>query len=327
MKRSLEAIVLALALSMPAAEGWAWGATGHEWVSGIAIEKLPDSVPAFVRSPEAAAEIAVMGRELDRSKGAGKTHDAERDPGHYVDLADDGTVMGVLPLAQLTVTREEYDTLLRAKGFTQYKAGYLPYSIVDGWQQIRKDFAYWRALKKGIETATSPEERAWFEADLRLREKLTLRDIGIWSHYPGDASQPLHVSVHYNGWATSRTPTATRPGRFTPISKPSSSKPTCLEQPSPMPSAHSSPAIARSSPACSYCCAPRWPGSRLCTASRRKAASRRAIRAASPSLPSASLWAPLPSATRSLRHGWTAPTRLWAIRWSTFATSRAARCG
>jgi hypothetical protein len=34
---------------------------------------------------------------------------------------------------------------LRAKGFTQYKAGYLPYSIVDGGQQIRKDFANWQA--------------------------------------------------------------------------------------------------------------------------------------------------------------------------------------
>ena len=53
------------------ANALAWGATGHEWVSGITIEKLPDSVPAFIRTPEAAAEIAVMGRELDRSKGAG----------------------------------------------------------------------------------------------------------------------------------------------------------------------------------------------------------------------------------------------------------------
>ena len=31
-----------------------WGATGHEWIGGIAIEKLPDSVPAFVRTPESA---------------------------------------------------------------------------------------------------------------------------------------------------------------------------------------------------------------------------------------------------------------------------------
>jgi hypothetical protein len=113
---------------------------------------------------------------------------------------DDGPVVGLLPLSQLPTSREEYDTLLREKGFTQYKTGYLPYSIIDGWQQIRKDFAYWCAAVKGAETATTPEEKAWFEADRRLREKLTIRDIGIWSHYVGDASQPLHVSVHYNGW-------------------------------------------------------------------------------------------------------------------------------
>lgn len=197
MKAALTGILLAIGAS---GNAWAWGATGHEWISGIAIEKLPESVPEYVRSPKAAAEIAVMGRELDRSKGSGKTHDAERDPGHFIDMTDDVSVIGVLPLAQLPATREEYDTKLRAGGFTQYKAGYLPYSIVDGFQQLRKDFAYWRALTKAIETATTPEERAWFEADRNLREKLTLRDIGIWSHYPGDASQPLHVSVHYNGW-------------------------------------------------------------------------------------------------------------------------------
>lgn len=199
----LRIAALAIVLTAgPTADCWAWGATGHEWVSGVAIEKLPDTVPAFIRAPEAVAEIAVMGRELDRSKGAGKTHDAERDPGHYVDLADDGSVEGVLPLAQLPPTREAYDTLLREKrqGLTQYKAGYLSYSIIDGFQQLRKDFAYWRALTKAIETAQTPEERAWFEADRRLREKLTLRDLGIWSHYGGDASQPLHVSIHFNGW-------------------------------------------------------------------------------------------------------------------------------
>jgi hypothetical protein len=68
--------------------------------------------------------------------------------------------MGVVPLAKLPLTREAYDTELRAKGFTQYRAGYLPYSIIDGWQQIRKDFAYWRALTKAIESAATPEERA-----------------------------------------------------------------------------------------------------------------------------------------------------------------------
>src|SRR5262245_5694596 len=113
----LRALTL-LAFFAESDEAWAWGATGPEWISGIAIEKLPDSVPAFVRTPEAAAETAVMGRELDRSKGAGKEHDAERDPGHYADLHDDGAVMGALPLDKLPDTREAYDTELRAKGFT-----------------------------------------------------------------------------------------------------------------------------------------------------------------------------------------------------------------
>ena len=207
MKQKAATALLALALGVGAGrEGWAWGATGHEWISGIAIERLPDSLPGFVRTTEAAAEIAVMGRELDRSKGTGKTHDAERDPAHWISLADDGSVVGVLPLVELPQTLEDYDTLLRAKGFTQYRAGYLPYAIVDGWQQIAKDFAYWRAASKGAETAATPEERAWFEADRRLREKLTLRDIGVWSHYAADAAQPMHVSIHFSGWGNFPNP-------------------------------------------------------------------------------------------------------------------------
>src|SRR5262245_28383441 len=152
-----------------AGTAWGWGATGHEMVSGIAAELLPDTLPAFLRTPEVAAEIAVLGRELDRSKGAGKTHDAERDPGHYVDLDDEGSVFGVLPLSRLPPTREEYDTLLRQGGYTQYRAGYLPYSIVDGWLQLRKDFAYWRADVVGARTATDPAERAWFDLDRQRR--------------------------------------------------------------------------------------------------------------------------------------------------------------
>ena len=60
-----------------------------------------------------------MGRERDRSKGAGATHDKERDPGHYIDLTDDGRVEGIVPLDKLPVTREAYDTQLRAGGSTR----------------------------------------------------------------------------------------------------------------------------------------------------------------------------------------------------------------
>lgn len=193
-------LLAALALLSPASPAFAWGATGHEFVSGIAAEVLPPEIPAFVRTPAAVADIAVFGRELDRSKGAGPTHDSERDAGHFVALTDDGSIAGVMPLEEIPLTREAYDTALRKKGFDQYRAGYLPLAIVDGWEQLVKDFAYWRAASVGARTAATAADRAWFDADRRRRETLTVRDLGIWSHYVGDASQPLHVSVHFDGW-------------------------------------------------------------------------------------------------------------------------------
>ena len=214
MTHWLYAALIAAAVTLVGQPCAAWEHTGHEWISGIAIEKLPESVPGFVRTPQAMAEIARMGNEPDLWKGAGRTHDAERDPAHFINLADDGAVMGVLPYSELPPTREQYDTLLRAKGFTQYRAGYLPYSIVDGWQQVAKDFAYWRAALKGVETAATAEDRAFFEAERKLREMLALRDIGVWSHYPADASQPLHVSVHFDGWGNYPNPNGYTTGKI-----------------------------------------------------------------------------------------------------------------
>ena len=52
----------------------------------------------------------------------------------------------------------------------------------------------------GEKFAKSDADRAWFAADRKLREMITIRDFGVWAHYVGDASQPLHVSVHYDVW-------------------------------------------------------------------------------------------------------------------------------
>ena len=209
MKQKAATALLALALGVGAGrEGWAWGATGHEWISGIAIERLPDSLPDFVRTTEAAAEIAVMGRELDRSKGTGKTHDAERDPGALDRrLADDGSVVGVLPLAELPQTREDYDTLLRAKGFTQYKAGYLPYSIVDGWQQVAQGLRLLaRRLEGRGDGGHARGARLVRGRSAAAREAHACATSASGATIAGDASQPMHVSVHFSGWGNFPNP-------------------------------------------------------------------------------------------------------------------------
>ena len=207
-------VVFACALVVGAAPiaADAWGADGHRIINGAAMQALPATLPPFVRTPDAIAEVATLGPEADRLKGAGPSWDADEDPGHFLDLDDDGTIAGVVPLAQLPASRQAFDTAVRrghaleTRAADEYVTGFLPYSIIDGWQQIAKDFAIWRVDAYAETHAASDAERATFATDRRLREVLTLRDIGYWGHFVADGSQPLHVSVHYNGWGTYPNP-------------------------------------------------------------------------------------------------------------------------
>lgn len=190
-------LVAVVCLTSPA---HAWGPAGHRWATGVAMEGLPTEVPAFLKAPAAVAAIAEIANDPDRTRGSGKTHDHERDAAHFIDLTDDEKALGVVPFAALPETRAEYDAALNAGGTDQYKAGYLTYAIVDGYQQLVKDFAYWRALRVGEKKGATANDRAWFRTDRLLREQLTIRDLGIWSHYVGDTTQPHHTTVHYDGW-------------------------------------------------------------------------------------------------------------------------------
>lgn len=101
-------------------------------VSQLAIQNLPTEIPCFLRSAKAAETIGEFGRELDRSKGTGNSHDHDFDPGHFINLSDDFAVGGVLPVEVLPATREDYNSALRAVGTNEYRAGFLPYPIIDG---------------------------------------------------------------------------------------------------------------------------------------------------------------------------------------------------
>lgn len=199
MKRLAAAALALLAVATPTAL-FAWGSTGHRIIGELAIKALPADLPAFLRTRQAALDVGELSREPDRSKGSGKLHDADRDPGHFVDLDEDGKVLGGPPMLPLAATRAEYETQLRAAGLDQWKAGYLPYSIIDRYQQLTTDFAYWRVLSAAEKNSAWKKNRGWFKADRIRREALILKGIGELSHFVGDGSQPLHVTTHFNGW-------------------------------------------------------------------------------------------------------------------------------
>jgi hypothetical protein len=69
------------------------------------------------------------------------------------------------------------------------KIGYLPYAILENYEKLRNAFRFWR-------TAKTPQDRESARAN-------AVYVAGILGHYVGDASMPMHMTIHYNGWADS----------------------------------------------------------------------------------------------------------------------------
>ena len=164
------------------------------------MRALPTDTPGFLRTPYAALEVGELSREPDRAKGSGRIHDHDRDAAHFVDIDEAGKLLGGPSFRPLPATRADYETALRAAGLDSWKTGYLQYSIIDRAQQLTLYFGYWRVLKAAEANPKWRANRRWFAADRRRREALILSTIGELSHFVGDGSQPLHVSIHYNGW-------------------------------------------------------------------------------------------------------------------------------
>ena len=191
------ALLLLAAVPAPA---FAWSNPGHRMIGQEAARALPPAVPAFLRSPAGIEAIGELSREPDRVKGSGKVHGSNLDPAHFVDYEEDGRILGGPTLEALPPTRAAYETALRAVGQDSWKAGYLPYAIIEKYQQLVTDMGYWRMGMAAEGREKNKVRRAWLRADRLRREQLMLVTIGFLSHYVGDGSQPLHVSAHYNGW-------------------------------------------------------------------------------------------------------------------------------
>ena len=193
------ALAIALTLAVPGM-AFAWGSTGHYLISRAAAESLPSTLPGFLRSAAAIDEIETLGAEEDVMKGSGESWDDDNDPGHFLDVNDDGTVAGVVRLDRLPNDMKAFAQALESANTSPYAVGFVPYQIMDGFERARKDLAYWRVDNYMAAHAATAAARTSFARERALRETLTLRDIGDFGHFVADGSQPLHISIHYNGW-------------------------------------------------------------------------------------------------------------------------------
>lgn len=180
---------------------WAWGRKGHEIVPTEAALALPDTMPAFFTKN--ADRLTALGSQPDRWRFKELKHLAGANiPDHYMNW--EPVKEKELPTDRYAYARMIQDSdLERGDSGPQYN-GTLPYRMAELFEGLVAEFALYR-----MELERTPDGGA--NALLRQLEENAIYTAGILSHYVADATQPLHASVHHDGWDEKFEP---NPGGF-----------------------------------------------------------------------------------------------------------------
>ncbi|MGA2277269.1 MAG: nuclease [Terracidiphilus sp.] len=160
----------------------AWGNGGHRMINRLAVTSLPADVPAFLRAPEAIAEIEYLGPEPDRWRSPAEPElSAAQAPEHFIDL-ELAEALGALPHRRL-----DFEASVYASGQRPEKIGLQPWEATEVWERLKAAMREYRALAARHQETRPAEQAVIFYA-------------GWLGHYVGDGSQPLHTTIQYNGW-------------------------------------------------------------------------------------------------------------------------------
>ena len=200
-------LLAAVACASPAA---AWDYEGHCAANRIALASLPADFPAFVREPANAERIAWLSSEADRWRSTPDLPARHCNaPDHYIDLED--LARAGLDAATVSSFRYEFAAqYVRGRDAhpenfapidpaqnsdrTREWSGFLPWTINEYFGKLRGNFARLKVL----EELGTPEDVAQTKASI-------VEMMGIMGHFLGDAAQPLHTTMHHNGWVGPNT--------------------------------------------------------------------------------------------------------------------------
>ena len=176
------AAALVVGLVVQPEPAFAWGNEGHRIINRLAATTLPESVPGFLRSEAAVAEIEYLGPEPDRWRSRAEPElSAAQAPEHFIYL-EPADALGPLPRNRL-----DFEAKVFAAGQRPEKIGLQPWEATEVWERLKAALREYRTLSAAGKSTKEVEAAALFYA-------------GWLGHYVGDASQPLHTTIQYNGW-------------------------------------------------------------------------------------------------------------------------------
>lgn len=168
MRKATAALVVLAGLLRPAPAA-AWGFETHKFIMSRAIDMLPDAIRPFFQ----ANRLFVVEHAIDPDlwKSAGFT---DEPPRHFVDL----DAYGEYPFVELP---RDYNAALAKFGLeTLTKNGLLPWRTAEMANKLSRGF---QDQQKG--TMYAPSDIRFFSA--------------VIGHYVGDAHQPFHAALNYDG--------------------------------------------------------------------------------------------------------------------------------
>jgi hypothetical protein len=183
---SLLLTAFVLLQNQPAA---AWGNEGHTYVNRVAAQKIPASMPLFLR--RAVAEIAYLGPEPDRWRSPPEfALKNSQEPDHFIDL-ERVSWLDPLPPGRYEFYRKLYEkraaTTDHPDDYLPEHVGLQPYITMEVYGRLKAAFREYRQQRIAHQPTQSVEQAIIFYA-------------GWLGHYVGDGSQPLHTTIQYNGW-------------------------------------------------------------------------------------------------------------------------------
>lgn len=182
-------LVLLCLFSVPLSH--AWGSKGHRIINRLAAQSLPADMPAFLRTPQAIDEIEYLGPEPDRWRSRSEPElNAAQATDHFINM-EYADLIGTLPRQRYQYIADLYAYAAahpdRAFELRPEKVGFQPYITSEVWERLKSAMRDYRTLSATHQDTKPVEAAILFYA-------------GWLGHYVGDGSQPLHVSIQYNGW-------------------------------------------------------------------------------------------------------------------------------
>lgn len=175
----------------------AWGNEGHRIINRVAAERLPQDVPAFLRSPDAVSEIEYLGPEPDRWRSPLEPElNASQAPDHFIDL-ELADLIGPLPRSRYEYSRMLYAVAREhpqdAAKLAPEKVGFQPYIAIEVMERLQSALREWRTLSTAGPVKSD---------DARAAQQAAILYAGWLGHYVADGSMPLHTTIQYNGWVS-----------------------------------------------------------------------------------------------------------------------------